>query len=168
MKKILHYLVLALGGLIVVGVIWVILKPDPRQSDEPIHPGMVDKEYLSQVELFLFLGSAKGGLGDENTRRQFGLSEKIYATASLKKLKEGDYTLTFRWIKPGGGVQETFRKKFHSPGGNYRCWSWLQLTGEELIPFSIGPFGTGRFLGEWKVRVYLNGLLLNSEEFTVR
>jgi len=168
MKKILHHLVLVLGGLIVVGVIWVIIKPDPRQSDDYIQSGMVDKEYLSQVESSLFLGLAIGGRGEDNARRQFNLSEKIYATVSLKDLEKGDYTLTFRWIKPGGGVQETFRKKFYSQGGNYRCWSWLELTGDDLLPFSIGPLGTGKFLGQWKVRVYLNGVLLNSEEFVVK
>jgi len=168
MKKIFHYLALALGGLIVIGVIWVILKPDHRKAEDSIPSGMVDKEYLSQVESSLFLDSAIGKRGENNARRQFNLSEKIYATVSLKDLEKGDYTLTFRWIKPGGGVQETFRKKFHSPGGNYRCWSWLELTGDDLLPFSIGPLGTGRFLGKWKVRVYLNGVLLNSKEFEVK
>ena len=167
MKKIIHYLVIALGGLIVVGVILVLLEAGTRRSDDSIHTPIAGEEHLSQVKSSIILGSSGGGSRDQNTRREFGLGEKIYATVSLKDLEEGDYTLTFRWIKPGGGIQETFRKKFHSPGGNYRCWSWLELTGEELIPFSIGPFGTGRFLGEWKVRVYLNGVLLNSKEFTV-
>ena len=164
MKKIFHYLVLGLGGLIVVGVILVLLKQGPRRSDDLDHPGKSGVEHLSPVESSLQLGSSRGG----EPRREFGLGERIYATVSLKDLEEGDYTLAFRWIKPGGGVQETFRKKFHSPGGNYRCWSWLELTGDELISFSIGPFGSGKFLGGWKIRVYLNGLLLNSEEFVVQ
>ena len=167
MRKILHYLVIALGGLIVIGVLLVFLNPGTRQSDDLDQPVTAGEEHLSQVESSLYLGSSKDGLGEHNARRQFGLGEKIYATVSLKDLEEGDYTLTFRWIKPGGGVQETFRKKFHSPGGNYRCWSWLELTGDELISFSIGPFGSGKFLGGWKIRVYLNGLLLLSEEFVV-
>ena len=164
MKKIFHYLVVALGILIVIGVVLVVLKPGRRRSGNSTRPGLIVAEHLSSVESLLHLGSSRGG----DPRREFGLGEKIYATVSLKDLEEGDYTLTFRWIKPGGGVQETFRKKFHSPGGNYRCWSWLELTGDELISFSIGPFGSGKFLGGWKIRVYLNGLLLNSEEFLVK
>ena len=163
MKKIFHYLVIALGILIVVGMVMVIIKPGNHKSDNSTRSGIVLEEHLSSVESSLHLGSSRGG----NSRREFGLGEKIYATVSLKDLEEGDYTLTFRWIKPGGGVQETYRKKFHSPGGNYRCWSWLELTGDELISFSIGPFGSGKFLGGWKIRVYLNGLLLKSEEFIV-
>jgi hypothetical protein len=164
MKKIFHYLVVALGILIVVGVVLVVLNSGSHKSDNSTQSGIVVEEHLSSVESSLHLGSSRGG----DPRREFGLGEKIYATVSLKDLEEGDYTLTFRWIKPGGGVQETFRKKFHSPGGNYRGWSWLELTGDELISFSIGPFGSGKFLGGWKVRVYLNSLLLNSEEFTVK
>ena len=164
MKKIFNSLFIALGGLIVVGVVIVVLNPDSHKSDNPNQSGIVVEEHLSSVESSLHLGSTREG----DPRREFGLREKIYATVSLKDLEEGDYTLTFRWIRPGGGVQETYRKKFYSPGGNYRCWSWLELTGDELFSFSIGPFGSGKFLGGWKIRVYLNGLLLASEEFMVK
>lgn len=164
MKKIFHYLVVALGILIVVGVVIVVLNPDSHKLDNPNQSGIVVEEHLSSVKSSLYLGSSREG----DPRREFGLGEKIYATVSLKDLEEGDYTLTFRWIRPGGGVQETYRKKFHSPGGNYWYWSWLELTGDELFSFSIGPFGSGKFLGGWKIRVYLNGLLLASEEFMVK
>jgi len=164
MKKIFHFLFITLGGLIVVGVVMVLINPGSHKSDNSPRPGIVVEEHLSSVKSSLHLGSSRAG----DPRQEFGLGEKIYATVFLKDLEEGDYTLTFRWIKPGGVVQETFRKKFHSPGGNYRCWSWLELTGDELISFSIGPFGSGKFLGGWKIRVYLNGLLLASEEFVVK
>ena len=163
MKKIFHFIFIALGGLIVVGVVLVVINPGNHKSGVSARSGIVVGEHLSSVESELHLGSSRGG----EPRRQFGLGEKIYATVSLEDLEEGDYTLTFHWIRPGGGVQETYRKKFHSPGGNYRCWAWLELTGDELFSFSIGPFGSGKFLGGWKIRVYLNGLLLKAEKFMV-
>lgn len=149
--------------MIVIGVVLVVRDSGTHESDNSTRPGIDGKDCLSQIESSIHIGSSRGG----DSRRQFGLGEKIYATVYLKDLDKGDYTLTFRWIKPGGGVQETFRKKFHSPGGNYRCWSWLELTGDDIIPISIGPFGPGKFLGGWKIRVYLNGKLLNSEDFVV-
>ncbi len=164
MKKIFHFLFIVLGGLIAVGVVIVLLNSDRHKSEKPNQSGIVVEEHLSPVESSLHLGSSRGG----DTRREFGLGEKIYATVSLKDLEEGEYTLTFSWIRPGGGVQETYRKKFHSPGGNYRCWSWLELSGDELFSFSIGPFGSGKFLGGWRIRVYLDGLLLASDEFHVK
>lgn len=167
MKKIIHYLFLVVGVLMIIGVIFMVRNLDNRQSDDlSYHPG-ADEGHLAQVESILFLGGSIARGEMYKVRKKFGLGEKIYATILIKTLEEGDYSLNFHWIKPGGGVQETFRKKFHSPGGNYRCWSWLELTGNDLLPFSIGPFGPGKFIGVWKIRVYLNDLLLNSAEFSV-
>ena len=167
MKKIFHYLVIALGGLIVVGVVLVILNPGIRRSVDSIHPGLSGREDLSRVESSLSLGLSRKSSGSGTTSAQFSLGEKIYATVLLKLLERGDHSLSFLWINPEGTVQERYRKDFFSPGGNYRCWSWLELVGEELIPISIGSFGSGRFLGRWKVRVYLDGAFLTGRGFVV-
>ena len=159
---------MAVVGLIVVGVILVVLNPGIHRSDDSIPLGMAGEEQLSQVESSLLLGSSREGPGSGTTRAEFSLGEKIYATVVLKRLERGDHSITFLWVNPKGTVQERYRKDFFSPGGDYRCWSWLELTGEELIPISIGPFGSGRFLGRWQARVYLDGAFLTGHDFMVR
>ena len=167
MKKFFQYLVIILAGLMVVGVILIAINPSDRDTDELFQPGKAGEKRWSPDKASILLSSDLGGRPDNKVRSQFTMGEKIYATVKLKDLEKGDYILTYHWIKPGGGVQERYKKKFHSPGGNYKCWSWIELTGDELISFSIGPFGSGKFLGEWTVRVYLNGLFLGSEDFKV-
>ncbi|MFH1038376.1 MAG: hypothetical protein V1789_06895 [PVC group bacterium] len=167
MKKVIHVLVFSAAGLTVAGVIFVLAYPRSQSPVPASSPGEPRPDDLSPAKSTLFLGASpqrsKSGAG----RTEFRFGEKIYATVVVSRVEPGDHSLVFRWINPRGSVQETFRKEFHSAGGRYRCWSWLELRGEDLFPVSIGPFGTGRFLGRWGIRVWLDDLFLTGTGFVV-
>ncbi len=167
MKKVLDVLVFSVAGLLTAGVIFVLVYPRAHPGGVPPRTSAHLSEPFSPAEASLFLGTSPKKSTSGESRITFRFGDKIYATVMIPRVEAGDHTLVFRWINPLGNAQETFRKDFRSPGGRYRCWSWLVLRGEELFPVSIGPFGIGRFLGRWGIRVYLDDLFLTGSDFMV-
>ncbi len=103
----------------------------------------------------------------ERPRTYFGFGEKIYAYATLREVTPGPHRVSFHWFTPGGKCQETFRRDFRSDDGVYSCWSWIELEGE-IFPISLGPLGSGKFIGDWTVKIYGDGFFLTEASFTVR
>lgn len=164
MKKPLRILFLILGGSLAAGVFFVLFFPvSPRSLPVP-PPASV----TPSVRAVLLLGSSPASSEERASRSEFGFGEKVYATAVFDRVESGDHVLAFRWFNPRGGLQETFRRSFSSPGGEYRAWSWLELRGEEWLGFPLGPLGPGRFLGRWRIEVELDGKIISRDRFTVR
>lgn len=163
MKKHPHLPALVFAVLLTAGVALALLWPSSPQPLSP--PG---KTLPPPAEASLLLDSRPAIPGDQAGRSEFDFGETIYATVALSAVEAGDHTLVFRWINPRGGVQETFRKEFHSPGGSYRSWSWLELRGEEFLPLPLGPLGPARFLGPWSIEVDLDASPLTRSAFTIR
>ena len=164
MKKIRHLPFLIISAFLAAGVIVALILPSPR----PPAPAPAPGETLPAAGAFLLLDSSPAGFNQRGSRNEFNFGEAIYATIVIDEVEPGNRVLTFRWINPRGGVQETFRKEFSSPGGVYRAWSWLELGGEEWLPLPLGPIGPRRFLGRWRVEVELDGFFLARAGFTVR
>ncbi len=164
MKRFLHILLFSLGALLAAGAVIVWLLPSSRlpfpveNSPSAPLPGGVS----------LVLGPAPAGSAETDGRSRFAFGDKVYATVKLEEVGPGGHRLTYRWINPRGGVQESFQKDFISTGGSYRGWSWLELRGEEWLALPLGPLGPGRFLGNWRIQVELDGVPLAGAGFTVR
>ncbi len=163
-KKRLHLLFLILSGLLAAGIAFVVISPPisrPGASGPPREPAF-------SAPVVLILGPAPAGRGERASLREFSFGETIYATVLFEELPPGEHLLAYRWINPGGGVEETFRRRFYSPQGSYRGWSWLELRGEDWLPLPLGPLGPGRFLGSWRVEIDLDGAPAARAAFTVR
>lgn len=164
-KKTLHILFLLLAGLLAVGLLLVRFYPS---SPRPPGPDVKSGAGTPAGKGFLILGSGPAGRFERISRDKFAFGEKIYATIEIEGVTAGDHSLNYRWINPRGGVQEVFRKEFSSPPESYRGWSWLELRGEDLFFFPLGPLGPGRLLGNWRIEVELDGQPLAGAGFTVR
>lgn len=167
LKKAARYLVFSLAALIAIFV--VLLRFDWFRAEvsigdrlpAPAGPGR------STADCALSVCAAIKNSRPVGRRERFGFNEKIYAFADVKNVPPGHHRLSFYWINPRQKLQETFRRDFESGSGAYQCWAWIELEGE-FFPVSIGPIGSGKFIGEWTVRVCLDGLFLSEATFEVR
>jgi len=166
-KKIFHGLAVALALAVVAYLIllhlpWFrgcIFAPERTQ---PVSPAGSPK-ILAEVVTAAGIKDAR----PVNLRRHFGFSEKIFAYAALRRVPPGAHSLSFHWFTPGGKCQEVYQRNFHADDGVYSGWSWIELEGE-IFPVSLGPLGSGKFIGDWSVKLYCDGFFLTEAVFTVR
>jgi len=131
-------------------------------SEEP--PAGEIRAGLSPADAELSLSLSPRG---RETARLFDPGDKIYARLRLRGVAPGRHTASFHWLNPRGRIQETYEKTFMPRRGRHDCWSWLELRGADWLPVSLGPFGSARFRGRWRVRAFLDGKLLDESEFVV-
>jgi len=165
-RRFCHILILVFAAALAAGALFSLLSPLPRRAGPA--PGRQPDPAPPAANVSLLLDSSPADRSGRSGRSEFGFGERIYATVEIERVAPGDHLLTFRWFNPRGGLQETFRRPFSSPGRSYRAWSWLELRGDEWLGFPLGPLGPGRFLGRWRVEAVLDGAPLAESAFTVR
>jgi len=143
-------------SLLAVRFKWISVELSPS----PVNAEAVFSAATSEVSL----ASSPRGRYD---RRNFTLGEKIYARVQLQGVSPGKHLVSFRWINPRGKLEESYKKSFSPHRGRYNCWSWLELKGADWFPVSLGSFGTTRFRGLWRVRIFLDEKFLDESEFVV-
>ncbi len=166
-KKIFHGLAVMLVAavvayLVLLHVPWfrgVFFTPERAK---PVSPSGAPK-YSGEVVTCSAVKAAK----PDRPRSHFGFGEKIYAYATMSGVPPGAHTVSFNWFTPGGKCQEVYRRSFQTDDGAYACWSWIELEGE-IFPISLGPLGSGKFVGEWTVKIYGDGFFLTEAAFSVR
>ena len=157
---------LAAGALVIYLVLlnfgWFRGKVFVPERSEPVSSAGAPKIRAELVTCSGIKESRPGKLG-----RRFGFGEKINAYAYFRDVAPGPHRASFHWFTPEGKCQETFSRNFQSDDGSYACWSWIELEGE-LFPVSLGPLGSGKFIGDWTVKLYCDGFFLTETNFTVR
>jgi len=159
----MNRVILGLGGLILLSLLIFYLfhgSEDPRKTEEDLPPPALPQCALAISRTLSFPPSPHPPVS-------LGMGEKIYALLTVEEPLAGRHRISFRWMNPAGLLQERFDKRLADSRSGYRCWSWIKLSGDEFIPISIGPFSTKKFLGNWRVDVYLDGNFLTSKKFVV-
>ena len=164
-KKYLNIFILGLGSLILISLVVFHLGRKPEQDGSTRRRDDSQKQPPARAEMVM--GSAPARRPDQPSDTSFSLGEKIYAAVFIRNPLPGRRTVSFHWINPSGNLQERFDKTIADSPPGYRCWSWIKLSGDEFLPVSIGPFSTKKFLGKWRVEIYLDGIFLTSKNFVV-
>ena len=162
-KKYCNIIFLSVGGLLLISLILFYLFRGPSDS----HNNAVKSPPAAIPASTLILSRAPSVSPASPPPTSFSMGEKIYALLTVEENLTGKHRISFQWINPAGRLQERFDKQLADSRPGYRCWSWIKLSGDEFIPVSIGPFSTKKFLGNWRVDVYLDGNFLTSEKFVV-
>jgi hypothetical protein len=94
----------------------------------------------------------------------FSKSDRIYLYTVWTGLT-GDHDLKILWIRPDKQVQETTRFKVKIPPKtpNYTSWAWLSFKKSLLDVMST----EGKFIGPWRVKLFLDEKFLQEYTFTV-
>lgn len=104
-----------------------------------------------------------------NERRDvdsFECSDRIYVVITGVKSK-GSHLLEVYWHNPYGALQEYTRYDFKVTANPVSAAAWLELqsdTGGKVFGLNTGM---SEFIGEWRAKVYLDGMLIGVKTFIV-
>jgi hypothetical protein len=103
-------------------------------------------------------------LNQLNPVTAFSKSDRIYLYTVWTGLT-GDHDLKVLWIRPDKKVQETTRLKVKVPPNtsNYNTWAWLSFKKGLLENLST----EGKFIGLWRVKLFLDEKFLMEYTMTV-
>lgn len=122
---------------------------------------LVGDSYSGQntIECTLVLCKSVVGNLPRDIAYTFNTDESIFAYLYLDCIDNGQHKVDFYWYK-GDSLKESCRRKINVRNGAYNVWSWLKLNEAEAL------YDTG-FVGEWKVKVYIDNEFLEEKYFSV-
>ena len=95
-----------------------------------------------------------------NPQDQFSVSSTINALISIQFPGREDGVVRFEWWDPNKRLRESFQETVKLPGGSGVVRSWLHFTQAEFS-------SPGDHLGSWRVRVYLDDMLIANSLFLI-
>lgn len=107
-------------------------------------------------------------LSDKQIVEVFDCREKIYIYIVWDTLNKGEHTVESYWFNPRGEQQEFTSYTFKAPVKD--TWLWLELSGDGGSKFFKAinhRVGYEKFIGNWVVRIYLDGKYLESIDFKI-
>lgn len=99
---------------------------------------------------------------------QFDCHDKIYLHSFFPNKEKAAHELSAEWINPKGRVQEYTAQSFSA--SEYKAWFWIKLhpgPGGKVLKAVDPSIGMNEFIGQWTVRLYLDGRLAASSAFFV-
>lgn len=113
------------------------------------------KKVYVKPEFVLLMTNEPGG----KAINEFDCSDKIYIELNFPKIQEKRHKIEAFWFGPGQfGSREYTEYEFE---GSY-AYLWLKLPKERLL-----GGGMEDFIGEWKVKIHLDGKFLERKVFYV-
>lgn len=128
-----------------------------------------DEKTKTSAELYFAL---EGQHSQPNTDRKkyFECSDKIFAVMELLDISKGKHKFSMRWNAPSGEERERVDYPFTVTQDTTRLWAWLNLIrsrGAGMVQWINPAAGLEEFIGPWTVDVYIDGIKLASESFSV-
>lgn len=101
---------------------------------------------------------------------EFGCGDRIYAVIQATGLAKSQHLLEAIWRDPQGKDREHTRYPFVVRYDQERIWVWLKLhrpPEAALVQFMNPSAGMDEFVGEWRVKVSIDGRLIDQQIFHV-
>jgi len=88
----------------------------------------------------------------------FAQEEKVVSWIKFSYNSSKDFLLRWEWFTPQGKLYHQGEVKMEAGNyNNYRSWYWIKIKDRPA----------SRLTGEWKVKVYINGLLVGEKTFYI-
>ncbi len=110
------------------------------------------------------------GVPSHEASAEFGCSDQIYAVITGNGLAKSRHLLEAVWRDPRGKDREHTRYPFVVRHDQERIWVWLKLhrpPEAALVQFMNPSAGMDEFVGEWRVKVLVDGRLIEQKKFNV-
>lgn len=107
-----------------------------------------------------FTAAAMDGVPSTTAANEFDCSERVYAVVELAGLSATDHRLETIWIDPRGRRREHTHYRFKAFESSARLWAWLELhrpAGATIGSLFDPALGMENFIGEWRVKVLIDG-----------
>lgn len=118
----------------------------------------------------ILTAKTRDGVPADESSSEFGCSDRIYAVIQANGLAKSQHLLEAIWRDPHGKDREHTRYPFVVRYDQERIWVWLKLHRSPeaaLVQFMNPSAGMDEFVGEWQVKVLIDGQLIEHKKFTV-
>ena len=119
---------------------------------------------------FYFAQATENDIPSSDALSDFECSQRIFAVAEFFAIERGPHSLVTQWFDPLGKKREQAESVFFFKDEPSRVWAWLKLhrpTGGALISLIDGAYGMEDFIGNWKVKFFLDKKPLQTLTFSV-
>lgn len=106
-------------------------------------------------------------LEEKKTKKEFSCMDRIYLYFSWRNIS-GTHEITAFWINPKGKQQNQINLKFIANKPKVDNWVALEFNNlfNEKYPL-VPDISAAKFVGKWKVKILLDGNLLETKSFQV-
>lgn len=127
--------------------------------------------FAAALDTSVSFSSRKTGEVPEKTgETEFTCSDTIYVLIEARGLTQGTHDVEIHWIDPVGERQELTRFGAYTSGDETLLWGWLRLHAPENsgLARAFDPsHGMRDFIGQWTVRIFIDGRQVSSSRFDV-
>ncbi|KAA3627491.1 MAG: hypothetical protein DWQ08_07685 [Proteobacteria bacterium] len=117
-----------------------------------------------------FSSKISGDIPVKTEETEFTCSDTIYALLETRGLAVGVHDVEIHWFDPRGERQELTKFSAHVAGDDTIIWGWLRLHAPEgagLVRTFDPSMGMRSFIGQWKVKVFIDGKQVDTARFDV-
>lgn len=117
-----------------------------------------------------FSSRKTGEVPRKTNETEFTCSDTIYALIETRDLAQGVHDIEIQWLDPRGDRQELTQFSTHTAGDGAMVWAWMRLHPPEnsgLVRTFDPSHGMRIFIGEWTVKVYIDGDHVSTDHFDV-
>lgn len=110
------------------------------------------------------------GVPSNEPNSEFGCGDRIYAVITANGLAKSQHLLEAIWRDPQGKDREHTRYPFVVRYDRERIWVWLKLhrpPEAALVQFMNPSAGMDEFVGEWRLKILVDGRLIDQKKFNV-
>lgn len=146
----------------------VIVKDDNRNKIDGKTPTNERGEAV-EPSLSVIL-STEFNEGDTIAQETFNCDDKIYAVINFQRYETAMYDIRVNWIDPLDKEREVTDFPYFVNSDNIYAWSSLSLhrgAGAGMLQWINPAAGMEEFIGEWKIRVYINNEFTKEENFEI-
>jgi hypothetical protein len=106
-------------------------------------------------------------LEERKSKNEFSCMKRIYLYFSWRNIA-GTHEITAFWVNPKGKQQNQIKLKFIANQAKVENWVALEFNNLFNERYPLSPdISTTKFVGKWKVRILLDGNLLETKNFYV-
>ncbi len=117
-----------------------------------------------------FSSRTSGDVPQRTGETEFTCSDTIYALIDTRGLAEGLHDIEIHWFDPRGDRQELTEFSAHASSADTMIWGWMRLHPPEdsgLVRTFDPAHGMRIFIGEWTVKIYIDGKQVATAHFDV-
>jgi hypothetical protein len=106
----------------------------------------------------------------QEEQEKFIPADTIYFVIDFSELQKQTYALSIEWIRPDGLLvrNDSYDLTVSSEPANKRVYFWMQLHEKGPLSQMIsGNEYSPKVFGDWKIRLYCDGEVLSTTEFTM-
>lgn len=123
--------------------------------------------FAAEVDVPSYTLKLSRDLVEQEPAKEFDCRQRVYLITTWFKVS-GSHRIKAQWFNPEGTLQDEGQLDFTGGSKETSAWLGLEFLNVEDPGSKHLNAEMARFYGQWKVKVFLDGRLLEEREFFVR